>query len=204
MRRFNTKSMHVTVLVVGAAFVLTLGFWGCSSSTTGSSGLPSGSATRAQVLHGRYLAVTMGCADCHSAGKDPSDPMWLAGFVDGTPGQPFMVGAFKVYPSNLTPDNATGLGTWTPQNLFDLMRTGKDPQGQYVCPPMPYPAFRNLTDDDTWAIAAYLRSIKAVSNTVPVSEGPGAAPGHHPGADRLGRGSAGSGTRLGSTQPCQA
>jgi len=36
-----------------------------------------------------------------------------------------------------------------------------------ILPPMPWPAFRNLNDDDLKAIFAYLRTIPAIANHVP-------------------------------------
>jgi hypothetical protein len=99
-----------------------------------------------------------------------------------TPGQPFLVGpppGFKTYPANLTPDPDTGLGQWTAQDIFNALRNGKDRDGQYLCPPMPWPALRNLTDADIWAIAAYLKNIKAVQNEIPESEGPSPFPNGH-------------------------
>jgi hypothetical protein len=36
-----------------------------------------------------------------------------------------------------------------------------------INPPMPWPAYRNATDDDLKAIYAYLRSLKPVTNHVP-------------------------------------
>ena len=136
-------------------------------------GDPVESTTLSQVEHGRYLVTAVGgCADCHSSGKDPNDPMWLAGYTEGTPGQPFQVGPFNVYPANLTPDPDTGLGNWTTQDIVTALKTGKNPEGEYLCPPMPWPVYRNMTDDDRSDIAAYLRSLKPVHNEVPVSEGP--------------------------------
>jgi hypothetical protein len=36
-----------------------------------------------------------------------------------------------------------------------------------ILPPMPWPAFRNATDEDLKAIYAYLRSLKPLTNHVP-------------------------------------
>ncbi len=153
-----------------------LGMQGCGESTVAR----TPSVQQQRVLRGRYLVTAAGdCAGCHSPGKDPNDPMWLAGYTDGTPGQPFLVGSFKTYPANLTPDPATGLGKWTAQQMFNALRTGKDDEGHYLCPPMPWPTFRNMSDADLNAVVAYLRSLKPVSNAVPPSEGPNPYPDGH-------------------------
>ena len=149
--------------------------------TNNQSGLPEGVATRAQVLRGRYLVMTSGCASCHNRGvPNPYDSRWLAGYAPGAPGQPLVIGAmgasFRTYPSNLTPDVETGLGGWTAQELFNALREGKDRDGRYLAPSMPWLAARNMMAVDLWAIVAYLRSVKPVANAVPVSEGPNPFP----------------------------
>src|SRR5579884_2380936 len=97
------------------------------------------------------------------------------------------------YPANLTPDVTTGVGMYTDRQIFNAIRFGLDPaktpdmvitssapgQGNfpatpfYLAPPMPWPAFRNFSDANLWAIVAYLKhGIKPVSNMVPASGGP--------------------------------
>lgn len=155
---------------------------------------PDGPATVEQVMQGRIRVMNGDCAGCHNRGKiDPNDPNWLAGFLPGTPGQPFQIGPFKTYPRNLTPDDQTGLGRFTPRQIFNALRYGLRPgetpdvvitstipgQGnfpvtpKYLAPPMPWPAFRHLPDEELWQIVAYLKhGIRPVSNQVPDSEGP--------------------------------
>jgi mono/diheme cytochrome c family protein len=123
---------------------------------------------------GRYLVTSVGgCADCHSFGRDPNNPTWLAGFVKGTPGQPFEVGPLKIYPANITPDKTTGIGNWTSKQIFDALRYGKDDDNKTLCPPMPWPVYRNMSDRDIWSIVTYLqKGLKPVKNVVPENAGP--------------------------------
>lgn len=130
-------------------------------------GLPNSPATQSQIVRGRYLVTITACADCHSPGQTPNDPYWMAGYLPGTPGQPFEVGSLKVYSSNLTPDAETGLGKWTSTQIFNSLRQGKHNDGDLLCPPMPWPYYRYMSNEDTWAIVAYLKSIKPVRNAVP-------------------------------------
>jgi hypothetical protein len=83
-----------------------------------------------------------------------------------------MIGPFKTYAANLTPDEETGLGSWSAEDIFNALRNGKNIEDSFLAPPMPWPVTRNFTDDDLWSIVAYLRSIKPVNNAVPASEGP--------------------------------
>ena len=153
-----------------------------------------------KVLRGRFNVISHDCAGCHN-GIDPAGKDWLIG-VNG-PGQEFLIGpcrvdpaakpCFKTRPRNLTPDNTTGLGRFTERQIFNALRYGLRPgetpdveitsttpgvgnfpaHPRYLAPPMPWPAWRHMSDDDLWAIAAYLKQgVKPVHNRVEDSEGP--------------------------------
>lgn len=153
------------------------------------------------VANGRYLVISHDCGGCHGGGSDPAADGWLAGMK--TPDQEFLIGpcavkpgatpCFHTRPRNLTPDNATGLGRFTERQIFNALRYGLRPEdtpdveitsstpGQgnfpahprYLAPPMPWPAWRHMPDQDLWAIAAYLhRALKPATNKVADSEGP--------------------------------
>jgi len=104
-----------------------------------------------------------------------------------------MVGPFITRARNLTPDNETGLGRFTERQIFNALRYGLRPgetpdveitsmtpgQGnfparpKYLAPPMPWPAWRHMSDQQLRDVAAYLkRGLKPVKNKVPDSEGP--------------------------------
>jgi len=69
---------------------------------------------------------------------------------------------------NLTPDIATGLGSWTDEMFVKTIRNGKHMgEGRDILPPMPWTEYRNLNDADLKAIFAYLQSLKPVENAVP-------------------------------------
>lgn len=72
---------------------------------------------------------------------------------------------------NLTPDKETGIAEWSEQHFIQALRTGKhqgQPNGRDILPPMPWENFKAFTDDDIKAVYAYLRSIPAVKNHVPL------------------------------------
>lgn len=156
----------------------------------------------AQVLLGRHLVLNHDCAGCHG-GQYPSNTSekWLAG--KGAPQDAFLIGPCAVQPGakpcfhtharNLTPDNETGLGRFTERQIFNALRYGLRPgetpdiditsttpgvgnfpqHPRYLAPPMPWPGWRYMTDEELHAIAAYLkRGVKPVHNRVPDSEGP--------------------------------
>jgi hypothetical protein len=156
-----------------------------------------------QVLRGRKLVLGHACGGgCHGGlGDNPASEGWLAGLRK--PEDEFVIGAcattpgaqpcYRTRPRNLTPDNATGLGRFSDRQIFNALRFGLRPgetpdveitsttpgQGnfpehpKYLAPPMPWPAWRHMPDQDLWDIIAYLRhGLKPVRNRVPDSEGP--------------------------------
>jgi hypothetical protein len=80
------------------------------------------------------------------------------------------------YARNLTPDPETGIGNWSEDDIVKTIRTGQRADGSPVLPPMPWPMYTNLSDDDAYAIAAYLKSLPAVSHKVPDKRPPGTKP----------------------------
>jgi mono/diheme cytochrome c family protein len=125
--------------------------------------------TPERVARGEYLVTKVAaCFDCHTPSKGgvhvPDLTQKGAGGVlfgkeDGLPGE--------IYASNLTPDKATGLGTWTDGEILRAMREGVDKEGNALFPIMPYNNYRQLTEDDAQAIVAYLRTIPAIEHKVP-------------------------------------
>jgi hypothetical protein len=71
------------------------------------------------------------------------------------------------YAANLTPDTETGLGKrYTEASFIRTMRTGKKPEGEVLLPPMPWPNYARMTDEDLKSLWAYLQTIKPVNNFV--------------------------------------
>ncbi len=69
---------------------------------------------------------------------------------------------------NLTPDEETGIGVWTEEMFVGSIRNGKHMSvGRPVLPPMPWPAYSRLTDEELRAIFAYLKSVPPIKNKVP-------------------------------------
>jgi hypothetical protein len=72
------------------------------------------------------------------------------------------------FSSNLTPDSATGIGSWTEKMFVAALRNGKYwGNGRPLLPPMPWQSLRNMADNDLRDIYAYLMSLKPIKNVVP-------------------------------------
>jgi mono/diheme cytochrome c family protein len=131
----------------------------------------SSRADEAQVDRGRYLVQISGCTDCHTPGHFLGQPD-MARYLGGSDVGFEIPGVGIVYGPNLTPD-PTGLGGWTPDQIVAAIRTGATPDGRGLVPVMPWPNLAALTDEDAYAIAAYLQTLDPVSNDVPGPIPPG-------------------------------
>lgn len=114
------------------------------------------------LQRGKYLVETIaGCGNCHTP-QGPTGPLpgkTLAGgnVIEDNP-------AFTAVASNITPDKATGIGSWTDDQIVLAIREGKRPDGSLIGPPMPIALYCGISDTDVRAMVAYLRTVPAVSN----------------------------------------
>ncbi|OXC72728.1 cytochrome c [Caballeronia sordidicola] len=100
---------------------------------------------QALIERGAYLASSGDCVACHTAKNGKP----FAG------GLPLSTPLGKVYSTNITPDAASGIGTWSYENFATLMRLGKTKSGEAVYPAMPYPSYAHVSDADMHALYAY-------------------------------------------------
>jgi mono/diheme cytochrome c family protein len=115
---------------------------------------------------GKYLmTAVLPCGDCHT----PVDPNTGAAIMDEYlgGGQPYDGPWGTVYGGNITPDKATGIGSWTDDQIKKVLREGVLPDGRRVVL-MPWQMTSVLTDDDLAAVIYFLRNdLKPVKNEVP-------------------------------------
>jgi mono/diheme cytochrome c family protein len=172
------KPATLTIVALSGALAGTLLARAAASS-------PEPTQSHDRLKRGEYLVTIAGCHDCHSPKVD----------VEGTPdasrplsGRPVTtapplqaVGEIRAsldftafagpwgnsYAANLTPDPETGIGIrYTEAAFIKTIRTGKKPEGEPLLPPMPWPVYRNMTDEDLKAVYAYLTTLKPVTNFV--------------------------------------
>jgi len=177
------KTIAAAILALGAT-----AWAGCAGNST--AGTPSNGTN--DVERGKYLVAFSGCSDCHTPltigpkGPEPDMARFLSGHPEqvgplpsAAPQGPWLwagaatntayAGPWGIsYAANLTPDQNTGLGIWTEEMFIAAIRTGRHMgTSREIMPPMPWPAFRNASDDDLKAIYRYLRTIQPVVNHVP-------------------------------------
>ena len=118
------------------------------------------------LRRGEYLVHAGMCGLCHTpvdpAGIYLADTHYLAG------GMKIDAGAHGIlFSRNLTPDAATGLGSWSVEQIATAIRTGHTPERRLNYWGMPWMVLGALSDEDARAIATYLKTLPAVHNQVP-------------------------------------
>ncbi len=117
--------------------------------------------------YGEYLVNASSCIDCHTPQvKGQYD--FSRAFGGGLP---FDVGSFKVTSANITPDSATGLGTWNEERFMNKFLPYREEKGYNYDPGkqntfMPLTGYAGMTDNDLKAMFTYLRTIRPVNNKV--------------------------------------
>ena len=105
------------------------------------------------LARGAYLARAGNCMGCHTArGGAP----YAGGRGIDTP-------FGTVFTSNLTPDDKTGLGTWSAAHFWRALHNGRSKNGRLLYPAFPYTSFTQVTREDSDALFAHLKSLPAVS-----------------------------------------
>jgi mono/diheme cytochrome c family protein len=120
--------------------------------------------------YGKYLVNAASCSDCHTKqvqGK-PVPGMEFAGGFEF----PFPNGQI-VRSANITPDEETGIGSWSESDFIDRFKFYDNADGRTISPEsmgyntfMPWTAFAGMTERDLGAIYKYLRTLKPVKNKV--------------------------------------
>lgn len=171
----------VVLLLVGSLFV----FAGMVGATP-----PQQSDDEDLIERGRYIAQITGCDACHTPSREEYDMEALAAlppeeaipliqdiaFNDQATwdmdrymagGRVFPLGPQGVIVTrNLTPDEETGLGEWTDQEIMDAITLGVARDGHQMFPIMPYHTYNRMAEDDLNAVIAFLRSLEPVENDV--------------------------------------
>ncbi|WP_316233025.1 cytochrome c [Bradyrhizobium sp. SZCCHNPS2010] len=109
-----------------------------------------------ELARGKALVTAGDCVACHTA---PGGVPFAGGLALQTP-----FGAIMT--PNITPDNPTGIGSWTADDFAHAMHEGKRRNGTRLYPAFPYTAYTKVTRADSDAIFAYLRSLEPASNSV--------------------------------------
>lgn len=168
MRKFI--ALVVLCIFAGAAIYLS----SCKGKNSSEATTPKNDSLEKVIARGDYLFNHVaGCVDCHSK-RDFTK--YSGPVVPGSEGGGGLVFNEKfglpgtLYGKNITPDSATGIGTWSDAEILRAMTQGISKNGDTLFPLMPYINFNHLAKDDLLSIIAYMHTLKPVSNKVPARQ----------------------------------
>ena len=123
----------------------------CMASLWGAPAAAQGPSS-ALVARGHSVAIASDCMPCHTAvGGKP----YAGGLILNTPfGQ--------MATPNITPDKATGIGSWTEAQFYGVIHKGIGPGYRLIYPTMPFPSYTRIPRADVDAVRAYLMSLSPV------------------------------------------
>ena len=123
-----------------------------------------------RIAYGKYVTTMASCGHCHTPREgDPN--------VKGRPfagGEPFVLPGQRVqFSANITPDQRTGIGTWTEAQFVDRFKINAQLDDETMRAQsghrteMPWRDYSGMKREDLSAIYLYLRTVPAVTNAVP-------------------------------------
>ncbi|WP_407050612.1 c-type cytochrome [Methyloraptor flagellatus] len=145
-------------LLIGAVVLAAAGgaaFWALTAPTRlgpDEKPTPAPDATK-----GSYVFAMAGCASCHAAPSAKGDERLKLGG-----GLAFKTAFGTFYAPNISPDPKAGIGAWSVEDIVTAMRYGTSPGGAHYYPAFPYASYRRMTLDDSFDLAAYLKTLPAV------------------------------------------
>lgn len=172
MRKWFTRILKGLGIVVGVLAVLVMGlvvFVQLTWNRPVSRPVPEMTAPNdaETVARGEYLYnYTQICWLCHGSegSHSPGEPQAGGREFDATEIGP---GFGYLYGSNVTPDTETGIGAWSDGELVRAIREGLDREGRLIFPIMEAEWYHGMSDEDTLALVAYMRSLPPMRNEVP-------------------------------------
>ncbi|HSQ58998.1 MAG TPA: cytochrome c [Acidobacteriota bacterium] len=171
-RRVGSKSAIPRTALLAALAALVAA--GCDQSPPkrATSARPADTRSREELIaRGKQISYSSACHDCHTPGGlygNPDSTRAMSGSELGWEG-PWGV----TYPRNLTPDPETGIASWTEEEIVRAFRTGIRPDGSPILPPMPWPVYARMSDEDAYALAAYIKSLVPIRHKAPDRAPPG-------------------------------
>jgi mono/diheme cytochrome c family protein len=141
------------LILIGLAITTLCLWWNERDESSAVPATEAFAATPRQIERGAYLARAGNCASCHTArgGKPYAGGVGIA--------TPFGT----VFSSNLTPDDANGLGLWTAADFWRALHHGRSRDGGLLYPAFPYTSYTLVSREDSDALFAYFKSISGVS-----------------------------------------
>jgi mono/diheme cytochrome c family protein len=172
-KRFASTTFLVIIALMALGITLTIGWRPFIGAKKRALTELKFEATPQRLARGKYLVDgVMGCFGCHTdadwskPGAPPVAGREGSGHVWADQDMPWLIAP------NITPDKETGIGSWSDDTLARAIREGIGHDGRALFPIMPYPDYRQMSDEDLASVIAYARSVPAVRNQLPTTKMP--------------------------------
>lgn len=168
LKKFLLSLLAIIVVAVVGLYVYVQASWDKKYDWPGPT--LKTSTDSAVIARGKYLVNGPAhCVSCHISGFDNMVAADEGKEVALQGGLTFQLGPLGLIRTrNLTPDKKTGIGQYTDEQIFRMMRHGIRPNGMASMPIMM--PFWKMADDDMVAVVSYLRSLQPVEHDVPDAE----------------------------------
>lgn len=113
-----------------------------------------------QIKRGEQLATVGDCIVCHTS--ENGQP--FAG------SRPLPTPFGTLFSNNITPDEKTGIGSWSEAAFERAMKRGVARDGSHLYPALPYEHFTHVSSDDLHALYAFLMTRQPVSQMAPENQ----------------------------------
>ncbi|MXO89898.1 cytochrome c [Pontixanthobacter aquaemixtae] len=104
-------------------------------------------------VRGEYIATIGNCAACHT----------VPGGAPYAGGVKFVTDFGTIYSTNITSDDANGIGGWSFAAFHRALKHGIGDGGEHLYPAFPYTSFSRMTDDDIASLYLYFQTVEPVA-----------------------------------------
>ncbi len=190
--------MRYSFKIAAAALLCFLLINACNNQATETTETsPATPSADDNIKEGQRLVAILDCEICHSPKRmGPKGPevipeLRFGGHQAGTQLPPYdektvksgwalfapdftsVIGPWgQSYAANISSDS-TGIGMWSEEQFKKVIREGKYKgldNTRPILPPMPWEAYKNLTDEEITKVFAFLKSTAPVKNVVPTAK----------------------------------
>lgn len=123
-----------------------------------------------RLAYGKYMITAASCAECHTPFEDGKFDTAFS-FAGG---RSFQMPGGLLTSVNITPDNETGIGSWTKDIFLDKFKAYRDSAFShrpinFMKDPstiMPWSVYAGMSDSDLEAIYGYLQTLKPIKHSI--------------------------------------
>lgn len=142
------KRLGRILLILLAVLFAATAYFGLREDKVAASGPDDGD----RVARGAYLARAGDCQACHT----------MRGGTPFAGGRAIRTPFGTIHSPNITPDQETGIGSWSADDFWNALHNGKGKDGKLLYPAFPFPNYTRVTRADSDAMHAYFMSLPPV------------------------------------------